>query len=266
VRPGLTGHRRTLRELSQALALRPASIRTVWLMTNAAMDGASRADDPGCLTRSLEMGCLAGAAGLLALHAARLFAVRGELPWWTPALGLIAIVGADCVSGVVHWAADSWGSETMPIIGRRFLRPFRVHHVNPDDFLRRDFVDCNGDVALVTIPLLLLALRVPLAGPWGPVAAFFIASFCAAALPTNQLHQWAHQPVPPPPVAWLQDRGLILSREAHRRHHARPHTANYCIVTGWCNRPLTVIGLFPAMERLAAGLTGRRPRGEQDTP
>jgi hypothetical protein len=154
----------------------------------------------------------------------------------------------------------------MPLIGRRFLRPFRVHHMIPVDFLRRDFVDCNGDVAMVTIPLLLIALRVPLAEPWGPVAAFFMVAFCAAALPTNQLHQWAHQAAPPPPVAWLQGCGLVLSREAHRRHHAHPHTANYCIVTGWCNRPLTAIAVFPAMERLVARVTGHRPRGEQDKP
>ena len=93
-----------------------------------------------------------------------------------------------------------------------------------------------------------------------------MVSFCAAALPTNQLHQWAHRAVPPAPVAWLQDRGLVLSREAHRRHHARPHTANYCIATGWCNRPLAVLGLFPALERLVARLTGRKPRGERDAP
>jgi len=233
-------------------------------MTTAALDGASRSDDPSSLTRGLEIACLTGAAGLLAVHVARLFAIRSALPWWASALGLLAIAAADCGSGLVHWTADSWGSESMPLIGRRFLRPFRVHHVNPDDFLRRDFVDCNGDVALVTIPLLLLALRVPLAEPWGPAAAFFMASFCAAALPTNQLHQWAHQAVPPAPVAWLQDHGLVLSREAHRRHHARPHTANYCIATGWCNRPLTVLGLFPALERLVVRLTGRRPRGERD--
>ena len=43
-------------------------------------------------------------------------------------------------------------SETMPILGRRLLRPFRVHHVTPDDFLRRGFLTVNGDVALISIP------------------------------------------------------------------------------------------------------------------
>ena len=39
----------------------------------------------------------------------------------------------------------------MRRIGPRLLVPFRVHHVNPEDFLRRRFVDTNGEVAAITL-------------------------------------------------------------------------------------------------------------------
>jgi len=56
------------------------------------------------------------------------------------------------MSGLVHWLADTWGSEELPIVGPRFLRPFRVHHVTPTSFVECTFMDTNGDTALIGIP------------------------------------------------------------------------------------------------------------------
>ena len=36
---------------------------------------------------------------------------------------VVSAIAADLVSGIVHWTADTWGSEMMPVVGRRFLRP-----------------------------------------------------------------------------------------------------------------------------------------------
>jgi plasmanylethanolamine desaturase len=116
--------------------------------------------------------------------------------WRALLIVLAAAFTADFVSGLVHWAADTWFSETMPVLGRRFLRPFRVHHVNPDDFLRRNFVDCNGDVAMLTTPLFAVALLVPVTSEGGTAVTLALVSFAMTMLPTNQVHQWAHMPVP----------------------------------------------------------------------
>jgi plasmanylethanolamine desaturase len=221
-------------------------------------------DEPGPLGRGLELAFIAAALTLLAVNVARLVVAHASVPWWALAVAAVGMMLADLVSGLVHWTADSWGNETWPFIGRRFLRPFRVHHTNPNDFLRRGFIDCNGDVAMINTPLLILALSLPLTSPLGQAAAVFLTAFCTMALPTNQFHQWAHQPAPVAPVSWLQDHGFILSREEHRGHHIRPHTSNYCITTGWCNRALTAIGLFPAMETFVQRVTGLRPRGEEE--
>jgi hypothetical protein len=215
------------------------------------------------LTRAIEIACLAGAAAMLALAVLRASRAGLFVEWWTAPTIVIAALGADLVSGIVHWTADTWGSETMPFLGRRFLRPFRVHHINPDDFLRRDFVDCNGDVAMLNMPLLAAALSLPLSAPVGRIGALALIAFCAAALPTNQVHQWAHMPAPPRIVAWLQQARLLLGRDDHARHHREPYVSNYCIATGWCNGMVTAVGLFQAAERAVTRLTGLRPRSDE---
>ena len=220
-------------------------------------------DVMGPLTRALEALSIAFAALLLALHLVGFATDPAWLSWRVLAAFAIGAVLADFGSGVVHWTADTWGSEAMPVLGRRFLRPFRVHHVNPHDLLRRDFIDCNGDVAMITCPIFLAAWLVPTSDEAGRLVVAFLVAFAATSLPTNQVHQWAHRPDPPRLVAWLQRARVILPRAEHERHHQPPHVSSYCIATGWCNRVLGAIGFFPALERLISRLTGFEPRRDE---
>jgi ubiquitin-conjugating enzyme E2 variant len=222
-------------------------------------------DAIGNLTRVAEISFIVLAATLLVANVVRAAAAGVLLRWWTPLVVVIAACAADFVSGLVHWAADTWFSETMPVLGRRFLRPFRVHHVNPDDFLRRGFADCNGDVAMLNTPILAAALVIPVATDGWAALSLALTAFAATSLPTNQVHQWAHMPVPPAPVQWLQHCELILSREDHARHHQEPYVANYCIATGWCNRWLSAVGFFPACERVITRCFGLEPRADERT-
>ena len=222
-----------------------------------------RHDQISVAMRAFEICCLAVAGILFVANIVRLMRSAAVFAWWMPFVAAAAAICADLVSGLVHWTADTWGRESLPLIGRRFLRPFRVHHLNPDDFLRRDPIDCNGDVAMLNVPILAAALMVPLSPEAGRVAALAMVAFAAAALPTNQVHQWAHKPSPPAFVRWLQRRGIILSREEHARHHAEPYVINYCIATGWCNRVLTSTRFFPALERAITCVTGWKPRTDE---
>jgi len=180
--------------------------------------------------------------------------------WWVPLALLSGMAAADFGSGLVHWGADTWGRDDLPVIGRRLLVPFRVHHVNPDDFLRRKFIDTNGDVAFLALPMLAGLLAVPLDAAWGGPVAVWAFAFCGIGTMTNQIHQWAHMPSPPRLVRLLQDCRLILGRAAHATHHARPYDAHYCITTGWCNRTIEASGLFRRLEAWITRLTGIRPR------
>ena len=215
------------------------------------------------LVWSLEAACLLAAAGLLLVDLIRLAGASALFSWWTPLVVLAALLLADFGSGLVHWGADTWGSERMPVLGPRFLRPFRVHHSNPDDILRRGFVDLNGDVALLGLPLLAGGLLIPLSDGAGRLATVFCVALGACTLPTNQIHQWAHRSEPPRWVRWLQRRGLILSRERHALHHTAPYTTDYCITTGWCNRALARARFFPTLEGWISRLTGLVPRSDE---
>ena len=207
---------------------------------------------------------IAAAFAALAALGIRLVAHGDVWAWWTPFALIAGMAAADFGSGLVHWGADTWGRDDLPVIGRRLLVPFRVHHINPDDFLRRSFVDTNGDVAFLTAVVLAALLFLPLEPSWaGPLAVFGFA-LCGVGMMTNQIHQWAHMPSPPRAVRVLQDARIILGRGEHAAHHDRPYDAHYCITTGWGNRPLEAIGFFRGLERTITRLTGARPRHDDE--
>ncbi len=215
----------------------------------------------GFWQRTVAVAGLTAAGLLLAILLWRLVAEAVFLPWWLTLLTIVTgMTAADFLSGMIHWGADTWGRESIPVLGPRLLHPFRVHHVNPDDFLRRQFIDTNGDVAVIVIPTLLAAHCVPLDDAANVALASFLAAFAGVGLLTNQIHQWAHMEQPPLPVRGLQRVGLMLRHDAHARHHQQPYDANYCIATGWCNRPLAALDFFRRLERLVTASTGIVPR------
>jgi hypothetical protein len=200
------------------------------------------------------------ASALWLANAIEVVTAIDALTWWIPFALLAGATAADFLSGLVHWGADTWGRDDMPIIGQRLLVPFRVHHVNPADFLTRPFLDTNGEVAMLAVPALLAARLIPLDQNWGLALAIAALGTCGAGVMTNQIHQWAHMPTPPRPVRWLQNCRLILGHAAHAHHHACPHDANYCITTGWCNRVLDRVHFFRGLERIITTLTSVAPR------
>jgi hypothetical protein len=222
-------------------------------------------DEMGFVIQSVEAISILAACTLIVIDALRFSRNPQILSWTTPVATLLALPAADFVSGLVHWTADTWGSEKWPFIGRRFLRPFRVHHINPHDFLRRNFVDTNGDVAMFCLPLLLAAFSIPLTNASGRFGAVFLAAFCFWSLPTNQIHQWAHMPSPPKLVRFLQQCGVILGRQHHQVHHRSPFATNYCIINGWCNRGLAKINFFRRAECCISSLTGLTARAEEES-
>jgi len=205
---------------------------------------------------------IATALGLLMAVSVRVVTQIDLWHWWMPLAWLGGMAGADLGSGLVHWAADTWGRDDLPVIGRRLLVPFRVHHVNPDDLLRRSFVDANGDVAFVSIGPLAALLVLPLDSAWTEAMAIAGVAFCGVGMWTNQIHQWAHMPAPPLFVRLLQRGHFILSHREHSAHHAQSFADHYCITTGWMNRPLEAIQFFRRTEALITHLTGAQPRAD----
>jgi hypothetical protein len=178
------------------------------------------------------------------------------------------IVTADFGSGLVHWAADTWGSVELPILGKNFLRPFREHHIDPTSITRHDFIETNGDNFMVTIPFLARMVWDFLTLPEEDVQkkftwncyVFLLALFVAM---TNQIHKWSHTYFGLPGwVVWLQEHHVILPRRHHRIHHVAPHETYFCITTGWLNWPLEKLRFWNILEVVIEYTVGCKPRAD----
>ena len=173
-------------------------------------------------------------------------------------LGFTAVTGyliADFISGLVHWAGDTLGDESTPILGKNFVTPFRYHHVDPKDITRHDFIETNGNNCIVVLaPLAAAYLLLPDETGFGFFMAALMGFVGLFIVATNQFHKWAHEDAPPRLAAALQRCGLILSTAHHVIHHTQPHDKHYCITVGWMNPVLNRIKFFRAVEAVIASV------------
>lgn len=197
---------------------------------------------------------------LVALLAARIGLASDARAWVLIAAFLAGMIAADFLSGCAHWFADTWGSPEWPVIGKSLIRSFREHHIDPKDITHHDFVEANGNSALVTLPVLAAASYVPLETSWGRFWATSLLVMSVALILTNQIHKWAHMDQPCGVVAFLQRLWILLPRVEHEIHHRPPFTRHYCITTGWLNGLLGGIRFWRAMEWAVSALTRAVPR------
>lgn len=157
----------------------------------------------------------------------------------------ISYLGADFISGYVHFLGDSFGDESTPVVGKSFILPFREHHVNPKGITEHDFIETNGNNCIVSLPAqaAVYFLQEPSSLLWNFVS-FFTALLLLWVFFTNQFHKWAHTDSPPNAVVFLQKAGIILSPEHHSVHHKSPYDRFYCITSGWLNPILDRIRFF----------------------
>lgn len=192
--------------------------------------------------------------------------VRVNSLWISVLAFALSMLFSDFCSGLLHWAADTWGTFDTPFVGKTFIRSFREHHVTPTAMCNHDLFETNGDNCLATLPVLLLMIfknvqddnGIPQA--W-PVFAlnFWIWSALFIAM-TNQFHSWSHMSKPPMLAVVLQKAGLILSPSVHRKHHQMPFDRNYCITNGWLEPVLTSIDFWRRAEVFITKHTGMIPR------
>ena len=212
--------------------------------------------------RSVEYFGLTAYAISLGCLVARLLPHVLAQPWLALAAAMLGFLAADFVSGFVHWLADTWGSTQMRWIGQSLIRPFREHHIDQKEITRHDFVETNGNNCLISVPVIVIALFLPLEDWGGQLAAEGIASLVVWVMATNQFHKWAHLDEPRGLVAWLQKCHLILPPAHHALHHQAPYTDYYCITAGWLNLPLKWIRFYRVLEKTVSATIGLVPREE----
>lgn len=186
--------------------------------------------------RLFELGCVAtfiAFAGALVRRVVVETADRLSLPTvaLVVAVLLAAYAVADLASGIVHFLLDNYGSPDTPMIGQKFVKPFRDHHVDPMAMTQGDFVAVNGDNVFVCLPVIVPAFFF-LDTTQHPYAGVFVVGLVAGVIMTNQLHKWAHMPAVPRLVAAAQRRGIVLSKHHHSVHHSGEYDRNYCITWG----------------------------------
>eukprot|EP01133_Synstelium_polycarpum_P013418 gene13418-15810_t len=131
---------------------------------------------------------------LLAMSMVRMFSwffVRNI--WILLASSVLGMVIADFFSGIVHWAADTWGTLDTPLVGNSFIRSFREHHVVPTQMTKHDFIETNGDNCMLTIPVLALTAFTTLNETYYDMFLLsFLVQLSIWVSLTNQIHKWSH--------------------------------------------------------------------------
>ena len=178
-----------------------------------------------------------------------------EVVWLVAVAIPISLVAGDFVSGMVHWAADTYCSEDTPIVGPGFVKPFRNHHIYPRDITTHHLAATVGNVCVMAVPVLLVCLYLVWSGDVSSWVAFLVlcvALMSLATAATNQFHKWAHSENPPAYARPLQRLRLVLEPAHHELHHTEPFETHYCITNGWLNPLLNRIKFFRRLESALA--------------
>ena len=167
----------------------------------------------------------------------------------------VALLLVDFISGLVHWAEDTFGTETTPVIGPWIVAPNVLHHRDAGAFVSKGWLASSWDLALVGVAVIAVALMIGHA-----VLAVWL--FAIAGANANQIHKWNHAPGHAPWfVRGLWKSGLLQRPAHHARHHAAAKNTSYCVVTPFVNPVLDGLGFWRALERLIVPFTGA-PRRE----
>jgi hypothetical protein len=178
--------------------------------------------------------------------AIHLISMESDGPLSTMIVLALAVVSswflADAVSGGVHFIADNFGDPNTPVVGSRFIAPFREHHVEPESMLNHGALERNANNALIALPVCVWVPFFELEGALGTGLAMCSLGLAWWVCITNEIHAWAHCADPPKVVRVLQSAGVFLPPEQHERHHRRARRStggsHYCITSGVCDRIL----------------------------
>lgn len=250
---------------------------------NLVIEGDTLETLPSHVTLVLALWCLSAAA------LSPVIATAASLSFVTKAKCLSVVFGSivfsDFFSGVFHWSTDNYGNRRTPVFGS-VIEAFQGHHATPWTITYRSFFNNVHKIAKSAIPMLVvcMALSGGIATGIAPlerligvdrssaltagdcIVRLFWVIFFNAQMLSQEFHKLSHTVKPPQWAAWLQKRGLILSRKEHGLHHSSPFEAHYCIFTGQCNTVLDKSHFWRRLEAIIYRANGVEPNCWKEDP
>lgn len=160
------------------------------------------------------------------------------------ASGIACLFAVDFITGVIHWAEDTWTAlGRSNLLDTYVVRDNIEHHRKPGGIRAGTYWETNRVcIALASITASVLALCG--VHVWQAYAIVLLAS------QSNQVHKWAHCANPPRLIARLQRLGILQSAAHHAEHHKRPYARRYCTATNFLNPVLDTIRFSRGLEWL----------------
>ena len=168
----------------------------------------------------------------------------------------IAIFAADFVSGFVHWAQDTFGTEETPLWGKWVVAPNILHHNRPAAFTKNNWIQSSWDLTLLS--LIILAIS------WiFGVLTWAVWVFCIFGANANQIHKYTHLPKRSIPfvIKALQKLRLLQNAKDHARHHSGDNNMAYCLITPFLNPIMDKLRFWRMLEKITVPIFGA-PRRE----
>lgn len=159
--------------------------------------------------------------------------------------GIVLFLIADFISGLVHWAEDTYAYPGMlwGILDNSIVEPNIYHHKNPSRMAQDSYLSINGvSILLTSIIALILWVSVQ-----GTMDMYIVLAMMSQL---NQIHAWAHTTNPPGWVKVLQNIGIFQSLKHHGIHHRKPYDTKYCILSNFVNPVLDRLGFWRVLECL----------------
>lgn len=153
----------------------------------------------------------------------------------------MCVLIADFITGLFHWAEDTYGTIDDTWFSKYIWEPNIMHHKHPSDIAKNSFLDRNIiQWVIAALFIGLYAIFFPIT--WQLILIGILASF------GNEIHVWSHRKTNPWWIELLQDMCIIQTKLHHAKHHLKPYSTRYCVITNIVNPILETIRFWESLE------------------
>lgn len=164
---------------------------------------------------------------------------------------IICLLVADFITGLFHWLEDTYGTISDSWMSKNIWEPNILHHKYPTNITQNTFINRNyiqwGMAISFSLPLYFI-LNYYNSLTWEPFLALTISSF------GNEFHCWSHNKKNYWLVEFLQDTCIIQTKSHHHKHHIKPYSCRYCVITNLLNPILEIVNFWRILELVLSPL------------